>query len=185
MATIALLDACVLYPAPLRDLLMQLARQGLFQPRWSVEIHDEWMRSVLKVRPDLSAAQLQRTRELMDQHAPDALVDGYLDLVPTLALPDPDDRHVLAAAIVGGASVLITFNLKDFPVSALDAHEIVAIDPDTFIERLIIAEPDSARTAASAILRRLRHPTMTADEYLDSLERSRLVRSSALLRGHI
>ncbi len=92
----ALYDACVLYPAPLRDLLLQLALTGLFRARWSATIHDEWTRNVLLDRPDLTAAQLQHTRALMDAAVPDALVVGYEKLIPSLTLPDPDDRHVLA-----------------------------------------------------------------------------------------
>ena len=185
MTSVALLDACVLYPAPIRDLLMQLARQGLYQPRWSADIHDEWTRSVLRDRSDLTATQLSRTRALMDQHATGALVEGYHDIISTLILPDPDDRHVLAAAIVGGATLLVTFNTKDFPKPILDAHEISLIDPDAFIEQLIMAEPTVAIAAAKAIVRRLRSPPMSAGDYLDSLARNRLVRTSALLCGRL
>src|SRR5260370_28098425 len=96
---VAVLDACVLYPAPIRDLLLQLAKQDAFQARWSDDIHEEWIRSVLKDRNDLTAAQIARTRTLMERHLCDARVTGYAELLPTLTLPDPDDRHVLAAAI--------------------------------------------------------------------------------------
>jgi hypothetical protein len=100
----AIFDACVLYPAPLRDLLLSLAQTELFRARWTNDIHEEWIRSVLKDRPDL-APNLQRTRELMDTAVPDCLVTGYQSLIDSLKLPDPQDRHVLAAAIVGRASV--------------------------------------------------------------------------------
>src|SRR3954464_7940809 len=83
----ALYDACVLYPAPLRDLLMQLALTGLFQARWTDAIHDEWTRTVLADRPDITPASLARCRRLMDEHVPDCLVLGYEPLIPTLALP--------------------------------------------------------------------------------------------------
>lgn len=99
----AILDANVLYPAPLRDLLMHLAVAGLFKAKWIDAIYDEWMRNLLAHRPDLSKPQLERTRELMNRAVPDALVSGYEPLVPALTLPDPDDRHVLAAAIRAGA----------------------------------------------------------------------------------
>ncbi|MBC8122315.1 MAG: PIN domain-containing protein [Gemmatimonadaceae bacterium] len=97
----ALYDANVLYPAELRNLLMHLASMGLFRAKWSADIHEEWMSSLLKNRPDLTRFKLERTRMLMYKHAVDALVDGYEDLIPGLRLPDPDDRHVLAAAIRG------------------------------------------------------------------------------------
>src|SRR3954468_18597089 len=99
MARTALFDAYVLYPAPLRDFLMRLALSDLFQARWTDEIHDEWTRSVAADRPDISPASLSRSRKLMDEHVPDCLIGGYEPLIPSLTLPDPDDRHVLAAAI--------------------------------------------------------------------------------------
>jgi predicted nucleic acid-binding protein len=111
----AVFDACVLYPAPLRDLLMWLALSGRFRGRWSEQIHDEWKRNLLKNRPDLGLEQLNRTSMLMDLAVPDALVTGHETLIESLALPDPDDRHVLAAAVRCGASVIVTFNEKDFP----------------------------------------------------------------------
>lgn len=113
-----LFDACVLYPAPLRDLLMRLAATDLFRARWSDAIHDEWIRSVLTQRPDLEA-QLARTRQLMDAHVMDCLVTGYEPLIDTLGLPDPGDRHVLAAAIIGRADLIVTKNLRDFPADRL------------------------------------------------------------------
>ncbi len=111
----ALLDANVLYPAGLRDLLLRLADRYLFAPLWSADIHAEWMRSLLAGRPDIDASVLDRPREVMDDHFPDALVDGYEDIAAGLDLPDPDDHHVLAAAIHGRANVIVTRNLRDFP----------------------------------------------------------------------
>jgi len=126
-------DACVLYPAPLRDLLMHLALSDLFRARWSDRIHDEWIRNVLANRPDLTATQLQRTRALMNAHVRDCLVDGFDQLVPAVQLPDPDDRHVVAAALHSGANLIVTFNLKDFPASALQTYNLAAQHPDDFI----------------------------------------------------
>ncbi|AGA34951.1 hypothetical protein TVNIR_3315 [Thioalkalivibrio nitratireducens DSM 14787] len=114
MRFIALLDACVLYPAPLRDFLLRLATTGLFAARWTERIHDEWSRNLLEKRPEL-AAQLDRTRRLMNDAVADSMVGGYDALVDSLNLPDSDDRHVLAAAIHCHAQAIITFNLKDFP----------------------------------------------------------------------
>ncbi len=138
----ALLDACVLYPAPLRDLLIFLVVKDLFRARWSDTIHDEWIRSVLANRPDLKREQLQRTRNLMNTHARDSLVTGFESLIDSLALPDPDDRHVLAAAIHAGADVLVTFNLVDFPASTLANFGVQPIHPDAFLLRLIDAASD-------------------------------------------
>src|SRR5271166_4581634 len=106
--------------APLRDLLMRLALTDLFQARWTDRIHDEWTRSVLGNRPDITPESLARCRQLMDEHVPDCLVTGYEALISTLSLPDPDDRHVLAAAVHAGAGYIVTFNLDDFPASVLE-----------------------------------------------------------------
>ena len=150
MALIVLYDACVLYPAPLRDLLVRLALADLFQARWTAEIHDEWTRNVRANRPDISPASLVRCRELMDQHVPDCLVTGYESLIPTLSLPDPDDRHVLAAAIHGRAGLIVTFNLKDFPSSVLEPYGVQAIHPDEFVVRFLDEQPDlGARSDAA------------------------------------
>jgi PIN domain len=108
----AFLDAYVLYPASLRGLLLELAVADLYRPKWSDVVHEEWIRSVLRDRPDLTRAQLERTRDLMNLHARDALVSDFEDLIDVLKLPDPDDRHVPAAAIKGRADVIVTANLK-------------------------------------------------------------------------
>jgi hypothetical protein len=97
----AFLDASVLYPVSLRSLLMGLTLNGMFQARWSADVHDEWIRAVRRDRPDIPLERLQSVRAAMDRHAEDALVTGYERLIGSFTLPDPDDRHVLAAAIVG------------------------------------------------------------------------------------
>lgn len=87
---------------------MHLALTDLYHARWTNTIHEEWIRSVLRNRSDLTRAQLERTRDLMNAHARDAMIQGFEDLIPSLTLPDPDDRHVLAAAIRGRADVIVT-----------------------------------------------------------------------------
>lgn len=177
-----LYDACVLYPAPLRDLLMQLAITDLFRARWTEEIHDEWIRNVLKQRPDLAQIQLTRTKELMNSHVRDCLVTGYEYLIPALELPDPDDRHVLAAAIKGSADSIVTFNLSDFPPATLDLYEIEAQHPDDFICDLIDLKPALVRAAAETCRQRLKNPTKPIDEYLDTLLKQGLSVSVSRLR---
>src|SRR6202050_1213100 len=103
---------------------MHLAMTGLFRAKWSDDVHEEWMTRLLENRPDLSREKLERNRMLMDKHATDALVTGYEDLIEGLQLPDPDDRHVLAAAIRGRADVIITANVRDFPADILTPFEI-------------------------------------------------------------
>ncbi|MGZ8218910.1 PIN domain-containing protein [Methylomagnum sp.] len=176
-------DACVLYPAPLRDFLMHLALTDLFRAKWTEAIHQEWIRSVLANRPDLTAEQLGRTKALMDSHVRDALVTGYEYLIPGLELPDPNDRHVLAAAIRSQSSLIVTFNLKDFPADALEKHEIEAIHPDDFIADLFDLNPARVLEAAASHRRSLRNPPKSVEDYLDVLLQQGLPETVGLLRG--
>jgi predicted nucleic acid-binding protein len=178
-------DACVLFPAPLRDLLMQLALTGLFRARWSSMIHDEWTRSVLKVRADLTAEQLSRTRQLMDSHVLDALVTGFEPLIEALELPDPDDRHVLAAAIRCGADAIVTYNLKDFPADALSTYGIEAIHPDSFILSQLDLAPNVVLTAVKQTRARLKNPPRSPEEYLGCLGEQGLTQTVSELKHSI
>ena len=122
----AVYDANILYPAPLRDLFIRLAQAGLVRAKWTEIIHDEWSRNVLKDNPHLSEQRLARTRTLMNEAVRDCLVTGYEELIDSLTLPDPDDRHVLAAAIRASAEVIVTYNLTDFPAETLARFDIEA-----------------------------------------------------------
>lgn len=130
---VAILDANVLYPAPLRDLLMHLATGSLFRAKVTNRIHEEWIRNLLLNRPSLTRPALERTRDLMNAAVEDFLVEGYQEFERELELPDEDDRHVLAAAVRGGANVIVTFNLKDSPKPELEKYGIEALHPDDFI----------------------------------------------------
>lgn len=181
MAFVVLYDACVLYPAPLRDLLLHLACTGLFRARWTERIHDEWIRNVLANRRDLKPEQLQRTRELMDQAVPDCMVTRYEDLEAQLVLPDADDRHVLAAAIVGRADVIVTFNLKDFPAEVLASKGIEAQHPDDFVRHLIDLHAGAVVSAVRAQRDMLKHPPRSARELLDTFLQQQLPTTVAAL----
>ncbi|MFJ2494485.1 PIN domain-containing protein [Pseudomonas iridis] len=173
----AVYDACVLYPAPLRDFLMWLALSGRFRARWTKEIHCEWKRNLLKNRTDLTMEQLDRTSDLMDRAIPEACVIDYEDLVTGLTLPDRDDRHVLAAAIRCGAGVIVTFNLKDFPDELLAPFGIEAQHPDEFVENLFHLDPSAVVAAAQRQRQQLKNPVMDIDSFLNLLQRQGLSRS--------
>lgn len=184
MATFtAVYDACVLYPAPLRDLLMQLALTDLFRARWTDQIHEEWIRNVLKDRPDLSGAQLERTRDLMNKNVRDCLVVGHEGLIPGLSLPDPNDRHVLAAAIHCNAGVIVTFNLKDFPLERLEPYGVAAQHPDEFVADLIDLNQDMVCEAVKIVRARLGKPPVSAEQYLATLKQLGLAETVASLRA--
>jgi predicted nucleic acid-binding protein len=177
----AFYDACVLYPAPLRDLLLQLALTDLFRAKWSDAIHEEWMRNLLANRPDITRAQLERTRDLMNAHVRDALVTGFESLVPSLVLPDPGDRHVLAAAIRGRCDVIVTYNLADFPSETLAAHDIEAQHPDEFIGHLYNLRPEAVCEAAKHCRARLKKPPMSAEDYVLCLAGQKLPETARFL----
>ena len=173
----AVYDACVLYPAPLRDFLMWLGLSGRFRARWSTQIHEEWKRNLLINRPDLRPDQVDRTSALMDQAIPDGLVSDYEALITGLHLPDLDDRHVLAAAIRCGASVIVTFNEKDFPQVALAPFGIEAQHPDLFIDNLFDLDAAAVVSAAQKQRAQLKSPPLDVDRYLDALLRQGLVQT--------
>lgn len=180
----AVYDACVLYPAPLRDFLMWLGLSGRFRARWTTQIHDEWKRNLLRSRSDLAVEQLDRTSALMDRAIPGALVTGYEVLIPALALPDSDDRHVLAAAIRCGASVIVTFNGKDFPEEALAPFGIEAQHPDVFTENLFDLDPAAVIEAARRQRQQLKNPCIDPEQYLTNLFKQGLVQTSKALAAY-
>ena len=177
-------DACVLYPAPLRDLLMQLAVTDLFKARWTDQIHDEWIEALLR-RDKYHRSVLERTRGFMDASVRDAKVFGYEDLIEGLVLPDPDDRHVLAAAIKAGADAIITFNLKDFPSAVLSKYDIEAIHPDEFIYSQIDLAPTIACGAIKRQRESLKNPPKAKDEFLAILQKQQLPQTVSALRVYI
>ncbi len=181
---VAVLDACVLYPPSLRDLFMRLAADLVFQPRWTEEIHGEWMRNVLKNQARLTPAHLARTRRLMDAINDESLVTGYETRIPTLTLPDPNDRHVLAAAIQAEAAVIVTYNLSDFPQKALMPFGIRAIHPDKYLMALFNDVPEEFLAVVRKHRASLTRPPKTVEGYLDTLKANRLTRLALRLANH-
>ncbi len=161
---------------------MHLAITDLFRARWTDQIHDEWIRSLLENRPGLKPEQLERTRTLMNSHVRDCLVTGYEPLIDGLTLPDPDDRHVLAAAIRTRASVIVTFNLDDFPSDVLEPVGLEAQHPDEFITHLIDLNPGDVCAAAKRQRASLKNPPRSVDEFLETLARQHLPETVSRLR---
>lgn len=186
MATLtAVYDASVLYPAPIRDLLLHLALTDLVRARWTHAIQEEWIAALLRNRPDLSRQQLERTRRLMEASVRDCLVEGFEDLIPDLELPDPNDRHVLAAAICVGADLIVTANLKHFPPSLLAPYGIEAQHPDRFIRRLVDVAPARVCEAVRLHRQSLRNPPRNTTEYLQTLARHSLPETVAAPSGFV
>jgi predicted nucleic acid-binding protein len=181
MAFAVVFDACVLYPASIRDLLIRLARTGLFRARWTERILDECFSSIVEARPDL-AGKLDRTRKLMESAIADAVVRNYEVLAEKVNLPDENDRHVLAAAIRAGAQVIVTTNLRDFPLEALAPFDVEAQHPDKFVLQLLSLDPGAVVHVVTAQAGALKSPPSTVEQLLDTLERRGLVQSVAELR---
>lgn len=176
-------DACVLYPAPLRDLLMRLALKDLFRARWTEQILDEMEGAILRQRTDLSSQKLQRTRALMNQHVRDALVSDYEQLIPVFELPDPDDRHVLAAAIRSGAQVIVTYNRKDFPDEVLGKWGIEVEHPDDFIEHLLSLHQAVVLETVREQRLALKNPPKSPDELFESFLNQQRTKTVAILQA--
>ena len=182
MAFTVVYDACVLYPAPLRDLLIRIANTGLVRARWTEHILDECFENLLAQRPDLDPKALARTRQLMTEAVPDCLVSGHEELIKGIDLPDADDRHVVAAAIRCGAQVIVTFNLDDFPPHRLAAYNLEAQHPDDFVLDSIDLSPGMVVRVMEEQLAPLRNPPVDLPRLLDTLRGLGLVQSVARLR---
>ena len=179
-----LLDANVLYPAPMRDIFLQLAVDDAFRARWTADIHREWIDALLRNEPLRDRAVLERTRDLMDLATRDALVTGYETLIPALDLPDPDDRHVLAAAIVGRCDTVVTRNLRDFPDAAVAPYGIEVWHPDEFLSDRLDLTPRVFCEAIRKVRARLVAPPLTVEEYLAVLLRQGLAATATHLEGY-
>lgn len=155
---------------------------GLIQAKWTDAIHNEWVSSVLRDRQDISPQQLKRTRELMNAHVPDCLVTGYEYLIDSLTLPDPNDRHVLAAAIHAGAKVIVTFNLQDFPADALKHYKVDAQHADDLITSLLEVAHLIVCDAAARQRASLKNPPKSVEQYLATLEIQGLPKTVSHLR---
>lgn len=169
-----MLDACVLYPAPLRDLLLSLGVAGIYRAKWSQQIHDEWTRNLLANRPELDLKRLQVTCTRMNVAVPDSLVTGYEDLIGSLQLSDPDDRHVLAVAIRSNADAIITFNQRDFDETELAKYDLYTEHPDEFVSNMISIYTPRVISAVREMRGRLKNPTRNVGEFLSTLHQQGL-----------
>lgn len=182
MAFSAFLDTCVLVPSVLRDLLLELGTNPAYRPLWSSEVEEE-LAKVIRRRhkargrdSDETEAYIKRLLRNMNAALPDARVEGWESLVGQIdEAPDPDDKHVIAAAVLGHADVIVTFNLKDFPDGALPG-DLFAQSPDEFLQDLFGLYPRRIAGELSQIASRTgrKGPRWTVVEVLERLEKERV-----------
>jgi hypothetical protein len=182
MPFVVIYDAAALYPNAQRDLLIRVAQHGLVQAKWTEQILEEMTRARLRRNPDLDPADLVRLCKLMNDAIADCLVTGYEPLVDNLELPDPDDRHVVAATIKARAQVIVTPNLKDFPASELGKWDIEAKSPDDFVLDQISIDDRIVYTCVQEIANNRSRPPKTVEDVLAELENVGLLASVAALR---
>ena len=178
---VVILDANLLYPFQLRNLLVQFGVDAVIVPRWTHRIHEEWVGNLVAAGT-ATRKRLLLTLELMHNVLPEASVHGWEARIEGLNLPDLNDLHVLAAALAAGAKTILTMNLRDFPVSALAPHGVVAVHPDDFLCGLYDADPELLRASTEAAHANLSRSTPSFVKYLDTLERQGLPQLARRLR---
>ncbi len=174
-------DANLLYPFHLRNLLVQFGVDSVIAPRWTTRINAEWIGNLVAAgrAPE---ERLLLTLDLMNDALPEAEVRGWEARMEGLALPDPDDHHVLAAALAAGAETILTMNLRDFPASALAPHGVMAVHPDNFLCGLHDADPELLRASTEAAHTNLSRSAPSLATYLDVLDRQGLPQLTRRLR---
>lgn len=179
----AILDACVLYSIAQTDALLSLATAGLFSAKWSSRIEEEWMLALVQRRPDLKD-RLWVRRDAMRDAVPDwqVLDEAWSPLVESLKLPDPNDRHVLAAALAGHADCIVTANVRDFPQSAVTPYGIEIVHPDRFIVNQWDLEPLVAISSFKRMRARRKRPQSSVEEFATVLEQNELPMTAQRIR---
>ena len=180
----ALLDANVLYSYFVRDICLNLSISGVFRGRWTDEIHQEWTRALLRNNPRMTPEKLERTRNRIIRSSPDSLITGYESLIPELNLPDPDDRHVLAAAITGRCDIIVTRNMSDFPGEELARYQIEAQTPDTFLMNRLDQDAALFCGVIRGIRNRLKSPPYSVDGFLSVFRNEGLAGTASALEKH-
>jgi hypothetical protein len=181
----ALLDACALVPVLQRNVLLSLAAAGFYRARWSARILDEFAAALPRANPAVTAEGAAAQRGRIEAAFEEGLVEGYELLALRIEdLPDPNDAHVVAAAVCCSAGVIVTENLRDFPPAALGAFGVQAVRPDDFIADAVDLDQERAVEALGRMRARLRRPEITADAMLDRLAALGLRQTADILRAH-
>lgn len=181
---VVVLDSNALFPFRKRDILLRFSHAGLFRARWTEQILDEWVSHLLELKPQFESS-VRSQEEAMREHFADALVTGHIPLIEGLDLPDPDDRHVLAAAIQCGAQHIVTENIADFPSETLDEFQIEAINVDEFLSRTFDLYPVEALEVLKNLRAHYKNPAFTAPEFILDLTAKGLPKLAERVKQHI
>ena len=183
--SVAVYDACILYPFHLRNVVVQIAVDRLVDARWTDEIHNEWIRNLAANKPTIPIERLQITRQRMNEALPEAMVSGYQGHIQAITLPDPDDRHVVAAGIAAGASVIVTWNQQDFPATELKKHGQRRQSPDALLSDLYDRVPDLTVASLANARRNLSKTRVSAADFIEILNNQKLVRLVTKIQKHL
>jgi hypothetical protein len=176
------IDACVLYDAAVRDLLLRLGLAGLIEPVWSARILDECFAALRRNRPDITEEQHDRLRAALTRAFPRAAIPpASVDV----ALPDPDDVHVVGTAFAAHALAIVTYNLSDFPAESLATAGLHAVHPDTLTTELLRSDPGTVVAVLVEHAQALRRPPTTMDRLLATLDARGLRASAAAAREEL
>ncbi|UWR20928.1 RSP_2648 family PIN domain-containing protein [Sulfitobacter sp. S190] len=175
-----LLDACVIYPTVMREMLLGVAGAGVFKPLWSARILEEWALAARKIGPT-GEAQARGEIALLATRWSNAIVAPQPGLEARLWLPDRNDVHVLAAAIAGSADGIVTMNAKDFPRNILAEEGLSRVDPDAFLLGCFEGSPNVVARVAQDVLAEARRLSGDPWEMRALLKKARLPRLAKAL----
>lgn len=167
-----ILDTNVVYPVIIRDILFWFAYYDLYTPKWSEHIFDEWKRVMLE--KGVTEEDADKRISKANSAFPDALVQNYKGLIAHLALPDENDRHVLAAAIKANANLIVTNNIKDFPQEYLQSFSLIAKTADDFLTDVIDLNQEQAVAAFKEMVLNKKNPKQDEFEVLNLLRKAGL-----------
>jgi hypothetical protein len=182
---VAVFDACILYPFHLRNIVVQAAVDRLVEARWTDAIHDEWIRNLTTAAPAIPTERLKVTRRLMNEALPTALISRYEELIPKVTLPDPNDRHVVAAAITANATLILTWNLRHFPPTELKKFGLRRMTPDAFLSNLFDKVPHLVIGSLANARQNLSKTRVSAPDLIGVLEHQKLVQLAKRVEQHV
>lgn len=166
------LDANVIYSITLTDVLLTLAEHDLFLPLWSPNVLQEAQEAASRTLPDAAQQAFRKRPIMMDRAFPESSIHVEESEWSQFDLPDPDDRHVLAAAAQGQADALATRNIKDFPQKLLDSFSIQVITPDDLLCVLLRRNPEATASAIRELIDSRHRPPINIPDFAKRLERS-------------